>query len=118
MRACRAASAVVVLVGLSWSVSAQQTPGPYDGRYSGTMKCAPTGTYRLNGLTIQQSKFNFTFTFDRRSQSCPVEIHQDGTFNNQNCALPMSGKITGDKLEMKLKSQDVFCDVSATRQRS
>ena len=107
-----------MLFGLTGFVSAQPQTGPNDGKYVGSLKCFPSGaTSRLNGLTIRQSKFNFTFTFSGSSRSCAVELQPDGTFSNENCALPMSGKVAGEQLNMKFKSPDAYCDVSATRER-
>ena len=114
-----AVTAAVVALSVTSSM-AQQSPaaGKFDGVYSGSMKCFPAMTARLNGLTIKQSKFTFSFTYGATRRSCALQVNDDGSFGNQACDVPMSGKIVGDKFESHFKTQDAICDVTATRQKS
>jgi hypothetical protein len=102
---------------------AQQAPratAPFDGKYSGTMRCVGLANSRLNGLIIRQGRFTFTFKTTRGAGSvnCALQVMSDGSFENQSCDLPTRGKVVGDKLEASFKSADAICEISATRERS
>jgi hypothetical protein len=113
---CLAATAV-----MAWAASsaAQQSPPPgkFDGKYTGTMKCTPSGNFRFNGITIRGDTINVNFAVDGGNRkSCSAKINPDGTFSNSNCDLPVTGKFVGEKLEYSIKG-DRFCDISATREK-
>jgi hypothetical protein len=98
---------------------AQQPPaGPFDGRYSGKMTCFPSRSpaVQLRGLNIKGSKFTFDFRYNESHRFCPVQIKTDGTFDNQTCDVPMSGKADGKTLTIHFKTQDAICDVTAARE--
>lgn len=108
---------------LSSNAFAQQQPKPplpFDGKYSGMMRCVGVANSRLNGLTIRQGRFTLTFKTTRGAGnvSCALQIAPDGSFDNQSCDLPTSGKMIGEKLEATFKSPDAICEISATRERS
>lgn len=95
-------------------------PGTYDGKYAGAMRCVGLTNTRLNGLTVRQGRFIFNFKTTRGAGtlSCAVQIKSDGTFDNQSCDLPMSGKVTGDTLQASFKSPDALCDFTVTREKN
>ncbi len=74
----------------------------------------------MNGLTVRLGRFIFNFKTTRGAGmlSCAVQIKSDGTFDNQSCDLPMSGKVTGDTLQASFKSPEAFCDFTVTREKS
>ena len=98
---------------------AQQPPaaGRFDGKYGGKMTCFPAiGQAQVRGLAIKASKFMFDFTFNDSHRVCPVQIKPDGTFDNQKCDVPLSGKIEGKNLSIHLRTQDAICDITAARE--
>ena len=111
---------VVATVPASSGHAQPQPPGTYDGKYAGAMRCVGLPNSRLNGLTIRQSRFIFNFKTNRGAGtlSCAVQIKSDGTFDNQSCDLPMSGKVTGDTLQASFKSPEALCDITATREKN
>lgn len=122
-RAAAGSVAILVATVAVSSVRAQQQtkpPGPYDGKYVGDMRCVGVTNTRVNGLTVRQGRFTFNFKTNRGAgtASCAVQINDDGTFDNQSCNLPMSGKVTGDTLQATFKSQETLCDLTVTREKS
>lgn len=95
-----------------------QQPNKFDGKYTGNMKCTPAGNYRFNGNTISNDQFSTTFNIGGQAARCTLKISPDGTFSNQTCDLPTSGKIVGDKLSYSVKHQNGFCEVSAMREKN
>ena len=111
----------VLIAGLMMTPAVAQqkaTTGKFDGKYVGSMSCAGPTNARFNGLTIRQSKFSFTFTSGRGagSISCALQIKPDGSFDNQSCSMPTTGKVVGDKIEFRFKAPEAICDVAMTRQ--
>lgn len=113
---------VVAAVPVSSGHAQQQPkpPGPYDGKYAGAMKCVGGSNARMNGLTVRQGRFtlNFKTTRGAGTLSCTVQIKSDGTFDNQSCDLPMSGKVTGDTLQASFRSPEALCDLTITREKN
>ncbi len=115
--ACLAAAALVTWASSSALSQQAPAPGKFDGKYSGTIKCVPSGSMRYNGNTIRGDVINASFTFDGNSpRSCSAKINPDGTFSNSACSLPITGRIVGDKLEYSFKG-DRYCDITATREK-
>ncbi len=110
------AACITIAVFAATAATAQQR-GSFDGKYVGLMKCFPAGRYNFNGMTIRGNKFDLYFTFGGSRRGCSVQIKADGMFDNQACDVPMTGKITGDTIEIHFKTQDAVCDVSATREK-
>lgn len=122
-RAVAGSVAILVAIVPASSGHAQQQPKPpgtYDGKYAGTMRCFGHSNARVNGLTVRQGRFVFSFKTTRGAGtlSCAVQIKSDGTFDNQACDLPMSGKVTGDTLQASFKSPDALCDFTVTREKN
>lgn len=122
-RAVAGSVAILVAIVPASSGHAQQQPKPpgtYDGKYAGAMRCVGLANTRVNGLTIRQGRFVFSFRTSRGAGtlSCAVQIKSDGTFDNQSCDLPMSGKVTGDTLQASFKSPDALCDFTVTREKN
>lgn len=97
---------------------AQQTPaGKYDGKYTTTIKCFPTGNFRYTSITIRGDAFRVSFQLDGDSRkTCPIKINADGTFSNQTCDAPTTGKIVGDKLEFSFNAGRL-CDITGVRDK-
>lgn len=115
--ACLAAVALGTWAASSASAQQSPPPGKFDGKYTGTMKCVPSGNFRFNGITIRGDVVNVRFIVDGGSpKACSAKINPDGTFSNSSCDLPVTGKFVGDKLQYSFKA-DRFCDVSATREK-
>jgi len=104
-------------------LSAQQkkpSASSFDGKYGGTMNCSGGSNSRFNGLTIRQGKFTFTYRTSRGAGtlSCPLQIKPDGSFENQDCDLPTTGRVDAEKVEFSFKSPERLCDVHLTRDKS
>jgi hypothetical protein len=100
--------------------SAQQSKRyPFDGHYGGTMNCSGSNS-RFGGLTIRQGKFSHTYKSSRGagSRSCALQIQSDGSFDNQDCDLPTTGKASADGVEFTFKGPERICDVHLTRDKS
>jgi hypothetical protein len=101
-------AAVMVVAGAMVQPSAlAQAPAanPFDGR------CFPAGNYSPGALDIKGGRFVYSSQGRQGArQSCPIQIQPDGTFNNQKCDVPTSGRIVGDMMEM----HTVLPDGSAT----
>ena len=102
---------------VAWS-QAKSAKDSFDGKWVGqSPQCFPvTGQSRFNGLTIKDNKFSLRFTVGGRSRSCNVAIGPDGSFDNQSCDVPTSGKITGDSMELTYKNEDKSCKVALKRE--
>ena len=112
-----AACPVMLAATVAWS-QATLSKAPFDGKWVGlSTQCFPVaGQNRFNGLTIKDSKFSMRFTVGGRTRNCNVAIGRDGTFDNQTCDVPTSGKITGDSMELNYKNEDRACKVALKRE--
>jgi len=92
----------------------------FDGKWVGlSTQCFPnTGQNRFNGLTIKDNKFSLRFTVGGRTRNCNIAISSDGSFDNQNCDVPTTGKISGDNMELNYKNEDRMCKVALKRDQS
>jgi hypothetical protein len=108
---------VAGLAMLAASAALTQTKVVADGKWvAETIQCFPqTGQNRFNGLTIKDNKFSMRFTLGGQARTCNITIAADGSFNNQSCDVPTSGKITGDSMELNYKNDDRMCKVSLKR---
>ena len=97
---------------------AKGTKASFDGKWVGvSTQCFPnTGQARFNGLTIKDNKFSLRFTVSGRTRNCNIAIGADGSFDNQTCEVPTSGKISGDNMELNYKNEDRMCKVALKRE--
>lgn len=112
-----AACPVLLAATATWP----QTP-PADTSFDGkwvwqSIECFPkTGQSRFNALTVKDSKFSLRFTVDGRTRRCSVVIGADGSFDNQSCDVPTSGKISGSNMALNYKNEDKLCKVALKRE--
>jgi hypothetical protein len=70
---------------------------------------------RLQKWVVKDNSFTLTWSADRVPYKCIAPIGADGSFDNQTCEVPMSGKFTGDQLNLKFQTKASHCEVAATR---
>ena len=91
--------------------------GPFDGYWAiqrGT--CFPSRVVTPGGKwVVKNNSFTLAWSADRVPYKCTAEIAADGSFDNQACELPMTGKFAGDQLNLKFQTKQSHCEVAATR---
>jgi|SRR5689334_17361966 hypothetical protein len=121
MRGLRLATIATAMLAVL-PVSAQQKNAPsypFDGHYGGTMNCSGSNA-RFGGLTVRQGKFSHAYKSSRGAgtRSCSLRIQPDGSFDNQDCDLPTTGKASADGIEFSFKGPERICEVHLTRDKS
>jgi hypothetical protein len=111
-----------ILLGLQPATAQQQSDsrGQFDGTYTDAhISCIPANSNtRWGATTIRNSRISIGASSGaRNAQGCAADVKADGSFRNDECRMPLKGKVTGDKLEFSFKHPDMICDVSATREK-
>ena len=76
-------------------------PSAFAGRWSIVRsKCIPTTPQRFFGVTVEGNRFTYGFAFANRTASCSVAIGPDGSFGNNGCEAPISGRISGNQMTL------------------
>jgi hypothetical protein len=109
-----------ILLGLQPATAQQQSGsrGQFDGTYIAThIKCIPPDSNaRWGTTTIRNSRISIDASVRTGSTGgCAADVKADGSFRNDECRVPLKGKVTGDNLEFSFKHPDTICEVSATR---
>jgi hypothetical protein len=107
----------ILAATVAWA-QAKPTKVSFDGKYTAqSIQCFPNnGQNRFNGLTIKDNKFSLRFTLAGQTRNCSLAIGADGSFDNQSCDVPASGKVTGDSMTLNYKNDDRMCKVALKRE--
>ncbi len=93
------------------------TQSAYAGRWSLVRsKCIPTTPQRFFGVTVEGNRFSYGFSFANRTASCSVAIGPDGSFGNNSCEAPMSGRISGNRMTLSQRHPEIICDFEFQKQ--
>ena len=95
------------------------TPSPpaFAGRWSLVRsKCIPSTPQRFFGVTVEGNRFSYGFTFANRTASCSVAIGPDGSFANNSCEAPLSGRISGNRMTLSQRHPEAICDFEFQKQ--
>ena len=92
-------------------------PSAFAGRWSLVRsKCIPTTPQRFFGVTVEGNRFTYGFSFASRTASCTVAIGPDGSFANNACEAPMSGRISGNRMTVSQRHPEIICDFEFQKQ--
>ena len=92
-------------------------PSAFAGRWSLVRsKCIPSTPQRFFGVTVEGNRFTYGFAFANRTASCSVAIGPDGSFANNACEAPMSGRISGNRMTLSQKHPEIICDFEFQKQ--
>jgi hypothetical protein len=93
-------------------------PGLFDGRWIGqSIRCSPvtTGKGDFTGITVNHAHFNLATNNYSGRWNCSVDIRPDGSFENKTCPMLVSGKFSGNKVEIRFSTDKQICDAYAVR---
>jgi peptidoglycan hydrolase-like protein with peptidoglycan-binding domain len=92
-------------------------PSVFAGRWSIVRsKCIPTTPQRFFGVTVEGNRFTYGFAFANRTASCTVSIGPDGSFANNSCEAPISGRISGNRMTVSQRHPETICDFEFQKQ--
>jgi hypothetical protein len=93
------------------------SPPAFAGRWSLVRsKCIPSTPQQFFGVTVEGNRFSYGFTFANRSASCSVAIGPDGSFANNGCEAPISGRISGNRMTLSQRHPEAICDFEFQKQ--
>jgi hypothetical protein len=95
----------------------ETSPSAFAGRWSIVRsKCSPSTPQRFFGVTVEGNRFTYGFSFASRTASCTVAIGPDGSFANNACEAPMSGRISGNRMTVSQRHPEIICDFEFQKQ--
>lgn len=79
-------------------------------------KCIPSTPQRFFGVTVEGSRFSYGFVFANRTAGCSAAIGPDGSFANNACEAPMSGRFSGNRMTLSQRHPEIICDFDFQKQ--
>ena len=115
-RTAIAAACIWLPADAAWARADRSSP--FDGEWnSGPVRCLPDGggEKRLT-LKVNLGKFRLRWRQAGQAYSCSVLIASNGTFENKACELPVSGRWSGDTIDLEFKPGDSICSTVLKRE--